>query len=79
MRQREGWHTTAAGRDLSNRQRRVYLDEMEWRFNGRKKPYLFRDIILALIHSSNLLTPNSLVSNFPCPRRLIQRFKLSSL
>ena len=23
MRQREGWHTTAAGRDLSNRQRRV--------------------------------------------------------
>ncbi len=32
----------------------AYLDEMEWRFNGRNNPYLFRDTMLALIHSGNL-------------------------
>ena len=32
----------------------AYLDEMEFRFNNRKNPYLFRDTILKLIQSSNL-------------------------
>jgi hypothetical protein len=30
------------------------LDEMTWRFNNRKNPYLFRDTMLKLIHSDNL-------------------------
>jgi hypothetical protein len=32
----------------------AYLDEMTWRFNNRKNPYLFRDTMLKLIHSENL-------------------------
>jgi len=32
----------------------AYLDEMTWRFNNRKNPYLFRDTMLKLIHSDNL-------------------------
>ena len=32
----------------------AYLDEMCFRFNNRKNPYLFRDTILELIASSNL-------------------------
>jgi hypothetical protein len=32
----------------------VYLDEMTWRFNNRKNPFLFRDTILKLIHPDNL-------------------------
>jgi transposase-like protein len=32
----------------------AYLDEMCFRFNNRKNPYLFRDTILKLIASSNL-------------------------
>ena len=32
----------------------AYLDEMTWRFNKRKNPYLFRDTMLKLIHSDNL-------------------------
>lgn len=39
---------------LSARHLPAYLDEMEWRFNGRNNPYLFRDTMLALIHSGNL-------------------------
>ena len=31
----------------------AYLDEMTWRFNNRKNPYLFRDTMLKLIHSEN--------------------------
>ncbi|MDP2911486.1 MAG: DDE transposase, partial [Candidatus Omnitrophota bacterium] len=31
-----------------------YLDELEWRFNGRENPYLFRDTLLKLIQSSSL-------------------------
>lgn len=27
----------------------AYLDEMEWRFNGRDNPYLFRDTLLVLL------------------------------
>ena len=32
----------------------AYLDELEWRFNNRENPYLFRDTLLKLIKSSNL-------------------------
>jgi transposase-like protein len=32
----------------------AYLDEFEWRFNGRKNPYLFRDTLLVLLHSDPL-------------------------
>jgi len=31
-----------------------YLDELEWRFNNRDNPYLFRDTLLKLIKSENL-------------------------
>jgi transposase-like protein len=31
-----------------------YLDELEWRFNNRENPYLFRDTLLKLIKSENL-------------------------
>jgi hypothetical protein len=32
----------------------AYLQEMTWRFNNRKNPYLFRDTMLKLISSQNL-------------------------
>lgn len=32
----------------------AYLDEIAWRFNNRKNPFLFRDTMLKLIHSENL-------------------------
>ncbi|MFC1968595.1 IS1595 family transposase [Chloroflexota bacterium] len=32
----------------------AYLDELEWRFNNRNNPYLFRDTLLKLIKSENL-------------------------
>jgi len=32
----------------------AYLDELEWRFNNRENPYLFRDTLLKLISSNNL-------------------------
>jgi hypothetical protein len=32
----------------------AYLDELEWRFNNRENPYLFRDTLLRLIASENL-------------------------
>ncbi len=32
----------------------AYLDEMCFRFNNRKNPYLFRDTVLKLISSANL-------------------------
>jgi len=32
----------------------AYLDELEWRFNNRDNPYLFRDTLLKLIQSENL-------------------------
>ena len=31
-----------------------YLDELEWRFNNRDNPYLFRDTLLRLLNASNL-------------------------
>lgn len=42
------WHRVSA-KHLA-----AYLDEMTWRFNNRKNPYLFRDTMLKLIHSDNL-------------------------
>jgi transposase-like protein len=32
----------------------AYLDELEWRFNNRENPYLFRDTLLKLIKANNL-------------------------
>ncbi len=32
----------------------AYLDELEWRFNNRDNPYLFRDTLLKLIQAENL-------------------------
>jgi len=32
----------------------AYLDELEWRFNNRDNPYLFRDTLLKLIKADNL-------------------------
>ncbi|MFQ5852924.1 MAG: IS1595 family transposase [Candidatus Binatia bacterium] len=32
----------------------AYLDELEWRFNNRKNPWLFRDTLLKLLNSENL-------------------------
>ncbi|MFC1904316.1 transposase [Chloroflexota bacterium] len=31
-----------------------YLDELEWRFNNRDNPYLFRDTFLKLIKADNI-------------------------
>ena len=31
-----------------------YLDELEWRYNNRENPYLFRDTLKKLIESENL-------------------------
>jgi hypothetical protein len=31
-----------------------YLDELEWRYNNRENPYLFRDTLLKLIKAENL-------------------------
>ena len=31
----------------------AYLDELEWRFNNRENPYLFRDTLVKLIASKN--------------------------
>lgn len=40
----------------------AYLDELEWRFNNRDNPFLFRDTVVKLIDSDNL-TYSKLVSN----------------
>ncbi len=42
------WHKVSA-KHLA-----AYLDEMTWRFDNRKNPYLFRDTMLRLIASDNL-------------------------
>ena len=42
------WHKVSA-KHLA-----AYLDEMTWRFNNRKNPFLFRDTMLKLINSDNL-------------------------
>jgi len=45
---RGSWHK------LSSKHLQAYLEEMCFRFNNRKNPYLFRDTILKLITSSTL-------------------------
>lgn len=42
------WHKVSA-KHLA-----AYLDEMTWRFDNRKNPYLFRDTLLKLVQSDNL-------------------------
>ncbi len=39
---------------LSAKHLPAYLGEMEWRFNNRENPFLFRDTVLRLIGSENL-------------------------
>ena len=40
--------------NLSGKHMDAYLDELEWRFNNRDNPYLFRETIRKLIQSENL-------------------------
>jgi hypothetical protein len=47
----EGWGTRHR---ISAKHLPAYLDEMTWRFNNRKNPFLFRDTLLKLIASDNL-------------------------
>ncbi|HXM98335.1 MAG TPA: IS1595 family transposase [Candidatus Dormibacteraeota bacterium] len=42
------WHRVSA-KHLS-----AYLDEMTWRFNNRKNPYLFRDTLLKMLVAKNV-------------------------
>jgi transposase-like protein len=42
------WHK------ISAKHLAAYLNEMTWRFDNRKNPFLFRDTMLRLIHSDNL-------------------------
>jgi transposase-like protein len=42
------WHR------ISAKHLQAYLDEMTWRFDNRKNPFLFRDTMLKLIASGNL-------------------------
>ncbi len=39
---------------LSGKHLQAYLDELEWRYNNRKNPYLFRDTLIRLLKSENL-------------------------
>ena len=41
-------------RHISAKHLPSYLDEMEWRFNNRENPYLFRDTVLALTQGETL-------------------------
>lgn len=42
------WHR------ISAKHLQAYLDEMTWRFDNRKNPYLFRDTMVKLLNSDNL-------------------------
>ena len=39
---------------VSKKHLEAYLDELEWRFNNRDNPYLFRDTLAKLVKSNNL-------------------------
>jgi transposase-like protein len=39
---------------ISTKHLDAYLDEFEWRFNGRENPYLFRDTIIRLLNSPKM-------------------------
>ena len=45
---------TGSYHKLSAKHLDAYLDELEWRFNNRKNPYLFRDTLKKLLNSNNL-------------------------
>jgi len=45
---------TGSYHKLSAKHLDAYLDELEWRFNNRKNPYLFRDTLIQLLESDNL-------------------------
>ncbi|MFC1935706.1 IS1595 family transposase [Chloroflexota bacterium] len=45
---------TGSYHKLSAKHLDAYLDELEWRFNNRKNPYLFRDTLIKLLGSTNL-------------------------
>ena len=45
---------TGSYHKLSAKHLDAYLDELEWRFNNRKNPYLFRDTLTRLLRSENL-------------------------
>lgn len=45
---------TGSYHKLSAKHLNSYLDELEWRFNNRENPYLFRDTLKKLISSDNL-------------------------
>jgi hypothetical protein len=32
----------------------AYLDEFEWRFNGRENPYMFRDTLIRLLNAPKM-------------------------
>jgi transposase-like protein len=39
---------------ISTKHLDAYLDEFEWRFNGRENPYLFRDTLIRLLNSPKM-------------------------
>lgn len=39
---------------ISTKHMDAYLDEFEWRFNGRENPYLFRDTLIRLLNSPKM-------------------------
>ena len=45
---------TGSYHKLSAKHLDAYLDELEWRFNNRKNPYLFRDTLIRLLRSDTL-------------------------
>ena len=45
----------------------AYLDEMEWRFNNRDNPYLFRDTLLVFCLNSDPLPYKELTAKAPQP------------
>ena len=47
---------------VSKKHLNAYLDELEWRFNNRENPYLFRDTLLKLIKSDNLPYRNLIIT-----------------
>jgi transposase-like protein len=47
----------------------AYLDEMEWRFNNRENPYLFRDTLLVLLHGDALPYDVVIESDDPSERQ----------
>jgi transposase-like protein len=39
---------------VSTKHMDAYLDEFEWRFNGRENPYLFRDTLIRLLNAPKM-------------------------